>query len=195
MIDSISKFLSADFSLNGGAILLIGGIGLILIIILISYVFTLRRKVDHLSKPKYGFLGKPLYQTALIVIIVLGFSASFLNFYINPRRIDSSVSQGNNLGIDFNFEILERTEENVLARFHFVPTIGSKEWGGDSNRKFNVKILFISGTETFEKIFLDKTKETGITFEQNLTSQDYILKITIISGDQEGEFEKSIEIE
>lgn len=193
-MDSISKFLNSDFSLNGGAILLIGGIGLVLIITLVIYVLSLRRKVDNLSRPKYGFLGKPLYQTALIVAVAIGFSASFLNLYINPRRIDSSVSQGNNLGVDFSFEVLERSNESSLIRFDFVPTLGSKEWGGDTNRRFNLQIRFLKEGEENERLFLDKTQNTGINFDQSLSPGNYTLRIKIISGEQEGEFEKTLKI-
>ncbi|MCA9381081.1 hypothetical protein KC678_02355 [Candidatus Dojkabacteria bacterium] len=120
-------------------------LAVIAVAVLLFVVFKQRKKIDYLTQPRYGFMGKSL---AIAAAMVLG-AAAFITVYINqfhqvPTSI--SVSDRTEVSIDLKYELKDSTVN--LYYLNIIPKIKNIEWGGSDEISVNVLwIINKNGTE------------------------------------------------
>jgi len=103
---------------------------LLLVILLLVLVFFQQKRIEKLTKPKYGFLGKKL---SVFVFALLGVSLLTGGLFTLNRNTsqngDLNVSEITNNNTNF-FKISYQTLENNKIKFVAIPFINNKPWNG-----------------------------------------------------------------
>lgn len=124
-------------------------IAVIVCTVLISIIIIQAKKISTLSKPKYGFLGKPL---ALLITLGIAVFAVGITFYVNkPAQIDD-INADLKVELNINSEKIEKSVYQLFA----VAIIDGKEWQG----------------YTFDIIWTVKNQDTNTYFEYNLSREN-----------------------
>jgi hypothetical protein len=103
---------------------------LLLVILLLALVFFQQKRIEKLTKPKYGFLGKKL---SVFVFALLGVSLLTGGLFTLNRNTsqngDLSVSEITSNNTNF-FKISYQTLENNKIKFVAIPFVNNKPWDG-----------------------------------------------------------------
>jgi hypothetical protein len=193
MINQVRDFISSQHSitLSGSTIVIISAILVaIFIFLLVNYILLSKRLKDK-EKPKYGFLGKPLYQSIIIIALTgaIGFTSYQATFNQGP---DFSAAE-EEINVDFTTSVIRDNQNSELVRFEVVPIINDQEWGSNPNDTFDI-YLNINGEENITKIFTDASKDKPVNFTENLTNGSYEIRITIISDSYSEVFTRELDI-
>ncbi len=124
-------------------------IAVIVCTVLISIIIIQAKKISSLSKPRYGFLGKPL---ALVITLGIAAFAVGITFYVNkPAQIDDI-----NADIKVELNINSEKIEKLIYQLSAVAIIDGKEWQGYS----------------FDIIWTIKNQDMNTYFEYNLSREN-----------------------
>ena len=105
-------------------------LSLLAILLLFTLVFFQQKKIEKLTKPKYGFLGKKLNLFILVLLGVSLLSGGFFTLIRSPNQTgDLSVSEVKNSNNNF-LKINYQTLENNKIQFIAVPFINNIPWNG-----------------------------------------------------------------
>lgn len=133
-------------------------VNIALILGLLYYIVRQNRHIDQLEaamKPKYGFLGKPLFSFFAVLMMVGGFAA----IYAVSENI-SDVSVGGNDQVEIQIEVKPGKEVSGgrEVSFKVIPSINGVEWGGESSGAKFEAYWTVDGPLTFSEF------ESKITF-------------------------------
>jgi hypothetical protein len=113
-----------SMNLSGNALLISIFVGVVVILSLITVVVILFRQNQYLKRPKFGFLGKPLYMIVLVVVTVS--SIYFVNTRTtNPTDITANIE----VAIDFNSQVISSNINTVSVKLSSLPKINNVAWG------------------------------------------------------------------
>mgnify|MGYP000635278020 CR=1 FL=1 len=189
---NILEFLIKEYTFTTkGYVLLMGLIiFLLILIIIIYYIHSLNKKIEYAEKPKFGFLGKQLYQFIFVAFIFAISSVSILLVSQGPPEIKESAAK-EELSVQFDYTIIRINGNKYTIRISTVPLINDVAWGNDSSRNFDIFLNFKGPTNT-NKFFYDINLTTGAVFESIFEKGIYTINITIVSDTETKEFTKTM---
>lgn len=128
-------------------------IAVIVCLVLVSIIIIQSRKITEMSRPKFGFLGKPLM---LILTFALGFFSIGLTLIVNR---DSGVTVIN-ADLKAELHVFYTKITDKVYKFNAVPVVESLEWAG---KKFDFYwVLTNSQTLTYFEYELSADNLGGI---------------------------------
>lgn len=149
---------------------------LLLLILLVGVIVHLVRRVRLLSKMRYGFGGKPLFSTLIVlgvaIAIPLTLAASYRSVeFINYARAERDVLM----------EVSEIKLYDDVYRVSFMafPTLDDEIWGG----KTYTITWQIKGDIAFEKVEKNRSEGKPSYFVKELSSGDYTVIVIVESED------------
>lgn len=189
----IIEFLSQEyrFTLTGFQITL----GIIVLSIIsfaiITLIVNLVKRIKFAETPKYGFLGKPLYQATVLAVLALGGAAIFLAN--NPMVEPGSSYASEDIDYRLDYKIVKTENTRKYVDFEVVPILNDIEWSKDSDLKLNI---FVSGTgsDMFTELMYDKSINNRARFTKILKPGKYQIKITINTSETSKSFIQDINL-
>ncbi|MBL8014953.1 MAG: hypothetical protein JNK26_02080 [Candidatus Doudnabacteria bacterium] len=146
---------------------------------LIMLVLRQRNHIQQLEddlKPRYGFLGKPLF-TSLAVALMLG---SFgLTYLIKQNSPDVSVTEEKRVEITIDYEVVADLGVKKDVKFKVIPKVDGKEWADDQTALFDAYWSF-SGPEVFSEFESKLNEKDPGGFRRVLAEGDYRIRIDIV---------------
>ena len=142
---------------NLGFLLMVGAFLLVVVIGLSLLALKQSQQLKELQKPKYGFLGKPLYSFVAILMMFGVVSASYIFTPIdNTNQFVTYVLPASEIQFELEAEEVIADEPNIGYRFNIVPVVDEIAWGG-LNIEFDVLWEVTREAELFHEYL-----ETGI---------------------------------
>lgn len=182
--------------LNNNYTLTISGINLLLISAaifaviggLLLYSIHLSRQVKEYQRPKFGFLGKPLYP--LLTVVVLGSSLFYLNFQFSEQKV-IEIQASKNVEAEISAEIISGSDNTTVnLAFSAIPEVEDTPWG-NSEDSFDL-IWKIKGVETIEMIELSRSASKPSGFTKALPRGSYNIQLVVLYQDKSYEFHKEV---
>lgn len=131
-----------------GLIIGMGSVAGIVIAVLAFIVIKQKQKINYLTTPKYGFMGKTL---AVGVFMLIGITA-LVSVYTYPfakQPTTISVTDKTDVVIELNYQIQDQTTN--LYYINAIPVIDKKDWGNSASIKMNVSWQINTQTELIER--------------------------------------------
>jgi hypothetical protein len=178
------------FTLKGYILLVVAIFLLTVVIAATYYIYNLNKKLNYVQAPKFGFLGKPLYQFVALAFLLGLFSISIVAISSGPVSIEDSMAS-QELGINFEYEILSIDQNEYELKIDIVPTISNINWGDNQEFDILVKIL---GPSKINQFLYDKTAATKATFVDIFKKGNYSIEITVITGETSKVFFEEINL-
>lgn len=180
-MSEIQNFLTKEFTftLSGTLIIIASIISFLGILSALVLSFKLIQKINENNKPRYGFLGKPLYQILALALII---GAGFGSVYIAYQDSDIQDTSANiELDTQLDIKVINQNTTNSDIRFEIIPIINESQW--DENQEFDLYVN-IAGPEIITKTIVAANKISNpAIFTENLDTGIYNITITII-GDE-----------
>jgi len=122
-------------------------IALIVVVVLLSIVIiNQNNKIKEMQRPKYGFLGKPIYAVLLIVFSVGGFG---LVYYGANKPLDVQQTEANRQ-VEVTIRAFSLSAGSDTYSITLIPLINGKAWGNDNTNKFDIYWTITNTTVTTE---------------------------------------------
>lgn len=138
-----------------------------------------QRRITHLqelTRPRYGFLGKPLLSVALALAMVGGLVIT----YQATRNIDNVVVNADkNVEIRFQIQTTPVLPTSYKVDFAIVPSVDGVEWGKESADQFDI-YWSVTGAESFENLELGKSRANVSGFTRFLNSGRYDITVDVV---------------
>ena len=161
-----------EISFSGWVVLFAAGLFLIAIVILVSSVFSLRRKLKLATTPKFGFAGKPIYPLLATLMISISIPLLIYSFTQDTSFVQEAEE---NIEIDYIYELVSEGEESSTLRFNLLPTVDGEEYG---KKSFDIFWLF-EGQEVEDLYEFNRTKDDPSNILVSLKPGRYRLKILV----------------
>ncbi len=158
--------------------ILIGLASLAVIIALVIIILKQRRQIEQIeeqSKPRFGFLGKPLYSALVVAIMVGGFAVTF---YAQKQIKEFDVSADIKLTMQINFAT-SGTGESRNVEFTVVPIVDDVPWGKPGVGNFNV-FWTISGEQEFYEVEVGLNEAEAGGFSRAMRVGEYEVRVDIV---------------
>lgn len=171
----------SNLGLNNTTLIAIAVVNLVLVLGLVFYVFKQNHRIAELeiaAKPKYGFLGKPLFSMFAMLLLVGGFGVTYFASQSFP---DSSVSDGTKVDLELVIEPGALTTAGREVSFHVIPSIDGIRWGGAKVYKFDA-YWTITGVKVYSEPDLDLTIDKTGGFKKVLPLGIYKVKVDVVYG-------------
>ncbi len=152
-------------------------VGLVLSI-LIGMVILQRRKITQLQeavRPKYGFLGKPLYSLMAIAILAGGFGFSVFTNQSNTDIVDTGATRA--VKAIVYVETLEARGAEYLVSFKVTPVVNDKEWGIPTD-EYDA-FWKVTGPEEFSEVELTLSLEEPSGFTKLIAPGNYEIVVDL----------------
>ncbi len=130
LIDNIQKVTEQQ---NGMYLALFGIIMLTVVILLGVVVLMQKKQIDDLRRPKFGFLGKPIFAMLLVAFSLGGFGLVYYTSNSSSSIGDTSADRKVELQIKSTY--LGQGYDYMLK---LIPTVDGKAWGGNNSNMFDV---------------------------------------------------------
>jgi hypothetical protein len=92
-------------------------------------------RLHQAARPKYGFLGKPIYSFFLLALVAGGFWATYYAIQ-HPQGI--TVKADKNIELSIQTQVVSSTTETAKVKFILLPTVDGELWGGAGGGLFDV---------------------------------------------------------
>jgi hypothetical protein len=149
-------------------------LALIVIIVLLGISVSLYKQNKMLRTPRFGFLGKPLYVIALV--IMLG------GIFVVTKNIDLSgfntINADREVTSDIQVSVISTTDSTAVVKFNLVPRVGQLEWG-NAGDEFQV-YWTINGVENEAYIENIISKSNPGGFSKELRRGKYEIKTVVV---------------
>lgn len=139
-------------------LLLVIALGLVAVVAL-AIILAQYRHIRELTKPRYGFLGKPLYSLAVMVMMASSVGVVFYGSQSLPpgREFVGSEIDANQFFIDYSLISFDAEEYNVQLKG--IPVVQGSEWGFRDSRELDIRWKIVN-TETSE---VTEISESGLS--------------------------------
>jgi len=184
----MADFLAQQFTftITGAALLGVALVGIVSLVSIFYVIVKLVSRIRSLQKPKYGFLGKPLY--ALVLIAMAGtmtyFSASFSN------QPDFQIQASRTVTADIMTELQATQNGTALVTFEAVPYVDGIPYYGDTG-VFDI-LWNISGPNRIDKFEYGKTRADRSGFTESLQSGTYEVRAVVVYEDRSYTFTEAL---
>lgn len=156
------------------AFIIFGAVTISIIIFLSTLTIRLTKKVNELSKVRYGFGGKPIFS----LLVVLGVTIAIpLTLYASQKSIESIKLARAERDVIIELNKTKKSDNMYTISFMAVPTIAGEAW---SNKVYSITWI-IEGKVNFEKIEKDKTLQNTSYFKKDLPIGSYKIKVLVES--------------
>lgn len=171
------NFINQEFTFTISGLALVGvGIFTLISFVAIVYLFSkLIYKIRSLEKPRYGFLGKPVYSLLAVMIMVGGlgfFSYSF------TQQQDFQIQAAKTVDLDVQTKVVLSDTQQSVVEFKAIPFVDNIAWG-KSTDKFEI-YWNIRGPENVDKFEFDRSRENSSQFTESLDKGSYTLRIVVV---------------
>lgn len=170
---------AAQLSSQNSTLIAVVVVNIVIFGLLIAYILFQSRKINRLeeaAKPRYGFLGKPLFSLIALSLMIGSFS---LTYVISKGTPDYSVGDETKVKLEIKAEIIEQIDGYTTARFQVVPTVEDLQWGGTDRNKFDA-FWSVKGEENFSEIESDISLASPGGFQRTLPSGIYEVRVDVI---------------
>lgn len=152
-----------------------------------------QRKINQLQeqlRPKYGFLGKPLYSVVALLVLVGGFGFTVIGNQNTPSVDD--VSATNQIRATVDYEVIEVQGNSYLVRFNAIPYVNNQPWG-IQDQEFDI-FWELTGPSSFSNVELALSANSNGGFTMQVPGGSYQIKLDVFSDDNSAQALVSIEI-
>lgn len=163
-------------------------VGAVIITILLTVILVQSRRIQFLTKPRFGFLGKPLALVLVFSILVgsVGFA-----FYNNQTPEDVAVSGED---VNLNPQIITTQLSRDTYSFKLIPFLNDVAWGDNDTFKFDIFWSIINGSSVVKtESGISKNNPGGIT--EKFEKGTFIVKASVFFVDKSYSVETTIVIE
>lgn len=147
---------------------------------LIAYILYQGRKINRLeeaAKPKYGFLGKPIFSLVALFLMIGSFGVTYL---VSRNVPDYSVGDEYKVELEIKATEIERDDGLVTAKFQVIPTVDGLEWGGSERNKFDAFWSVKGVEESFSEYESGLTINNPGGFEHTLPEGSYEVRVDVL---------------
>jgi amino acid transporter len=160
-------------NLSGNALLISAFVSVVIVGLLITIIVILFRQNQYLKRPKFGFLGKPLYMIILVVVTVSSV------YFINTRTTDpTDITANVEVTINFNYQVISTNKNTVSVRLNAIPIVNKIEWG-----KLDEPVTLywnINGPKNYTFIEYDLTQTNKGGIIKDIEKGDYQVDLLMI---------------
>jgi hypothetical protein len=190
-MQTIQEFLKNEYTFSFTGLTISGIVTLITIgfVATVAFIFTTLRRLNDAKKPTYGFLGKPLYQMAVVAVLGAGIIFAVYN---NPDSSIDEASATQDVTIEFKYRLVDNTQSKKLVEFEIIPSVNNNEWGGESDT-FDI-FINASGKDDFGELLYDTSEANKAIFNKQLSEGDYEISITVVYSDSSSNFLETISL-
>jgi len=178
-----------SFTLNGITLTIIIGLFVLGLALIIVYISRLEKKAKYYEKPKYGFLGKPIYPV-VVVALLLG-SIAVINLSLPQNKVVNiraeKVVEANITGT-----IIGVSKEKQIIEFKLEPYVDNSVWGSDTDT-FDI-LWNVRGKESFDMFEFEKSRVNISSFSKLLPKGEYEVKATVIYDGKSYNFQESLSL-
>lgn len=163
------------FTLTGTALLGVVLFFIVASLALVILIFSLIRKIQILQKPKYGFLGKPVFS----VLALVGIATTMIYFsYSFSNQPDFQISANRTVNASIEYRQVGISGTKKLVEFRAVPVVDNREYGLSSDR---FEILWrVNNVDGTERIEYERTKNNPSAVYIELDPGSYTVSAIIV---------------
>jgi hypothetical protein len=160
-----------DTNISTFTLLIVVLVALGVIFFLFSLTLFYAKKVRQLSRPRFGFGGKPLFSFLLVIGLVVAIPLTLYASYSSIEYIQYAQSEKDAI---VNIDV-EKIEDRHEITFYAIPLVEGNPWG---DKTYTITWM-IEGPVSFEKIEEDRTKDHISYFTKSLPPGTYRVSVTI----------------
>lgn len=174
-----SSQLLPQFSVDSTTLLVVLVLNVVLVGVLLAVITRQNKQIADLNeanRPKYGFLGKPLYSAMLMIVLVGGFGSTY--FFSQSQDVSTSDTSDT-----LELQVTTSRQGSGELKLNVVPVVNGTPWGAASSR-FDAfwTVTGDSGTTSDFELSISKDKPGGIRFK--LSSGVYQIRVDVVYEDQ-----------
>jgi hypothetical protein len=185
-------FFSREFSftINGLALVGVGVFSVISLFTIAYYISHLLSRIRELERPKYGFLGKPVYTLAAILIMISGlgfFGYSFTqqqNFEIQAQKV---------VNAQIVTTVVTKGKDTSIVAFKATPFVDGSAYGNIDAYTFDIYWNII-GAQNTDKFEFGKNIAQQSGFNLTLKNGKYDIKTLIVFQGKSYSFSQKLEL-
>lgn len=162
------------FTISGGALIALALVAVVCFVSVLYVIIRLIGRIRSLQKPKYGFLGKPLY--ALVLVGMAG-TITYFSFTFSSQP-DFQIQASRTVTAELSVDVVDSQNGTGLVRFEAVPYVDGIAYLGD-NGEFDI-LWNITGPVRIDKFEYGKTKADRSGFSESLQSGTYTARAVIV---------------
>lgn len=171
-------------------ITIIGVVLIVIIALLIIVIINQQKQINRL-KPRYGFLGKPLY---LMVMSLFTVGTLGLVYYSTTQPVQ--VNQTNaDVEVILSINAEPRGDSAREYKITLSPLLSGLAWGANDANKFNIYWTISSGSRVSTEVELEKSYTNPSTIIKKLSSGITTIKATVFFDGKSYTKEKTITVE
>lgn len=163
------------FTINGLILLILLVIVGLIILGLLAYVYKLTRQVKEYERPKFGFLGKPIYPLVAVAALVGG--AFFVNYNL-PNQSIINIEASETVDIEISKQIVFKGSDKITVRFEATPYIDTVPYG-DKEESFDI-FWSIEGEDFEDMLEFNKSVDNQSGFTKDLSPGNYKINVTVV---------------
>lgn len=148
--------------------------------VLVGIVLRQRNHISLLEdelKPRYGFLGKPIYSLMVVALMLGGFGVTFL---VKQNVTDNSVSEEKMLEIKVTADVISTQDNAVKVKFKAIPWVDGVEWGGDQTTNVFSFYWSITGPQDVSEFESKISRTNPSGFELTLLPGAYDVRVDAV---------------
>jgi hypothetical protein len=189
----MNSILNSTVTLTPTTILITVGPVVAVILMLVVFLFLQRRKINTMeqaAKPKYGFLGKPLYSFMAMFMLASAIGIGFLSSQGSGTNV-TDVSANKKMEITITYKVERSTPAGLVVRFAAVPTINQQPWGASAAETFDF-FWKIKGIQNFSESELSRTLSAPSGFTKTLPKGTYKITLDVFGENVKAQKELTI---
>lgn len=143
-----------------------------------------QRTINHLEaklRPKYGFLGKPLYSIFGVMVLIGGFAVSY---YAGSNIAPVQTLADKNVQVIINTRLGSRENGLTSVTFGMIPVVDNGQWGTVEDEYVFDVFWTITGPQTISQPEISLTRLSPGGFVKRLPSGTYSVKVVLVFDDR-----------
>lgn len=155
------------------------------VLLVIGFLFFLlirqRRQINQLqeaAKPRYGFLGKPVYTFMALAIMAGAFGITVYQTQLSSNL--EEVGATKEIKVSIVYKIEESTPSGYKVAINAIPFVGQQEWGSGQD-KFDV-YWRVEGPVNFTQLELDLNQNKTGGFDRVIPAGTYTVTVDVFSA-------------
>jgi hypothetical protein len=170
-------------SLPENFFVLLAGIILVGVIIFLAFLtFRQHRQIVELQRPKYGFLGKPIYSLVAVLFVI-----GIVGIVFRPSAPDNGidVSQNYKIKLEIKQAVIDQDDTLARVRFTMIPLVNGLTWGYATDSfspEWTITNLVTGKVIEDREAKLSMANPGGLLVDLPLGSYSAEVKITYMGG-------------
>ena len=162
------------------------------------FLYIYLKKLSNKRKvAKTGFLGKPLYQLSLIVVVL---SIAVGSYFLSTSDIELVSEAKQDVKTDIEYQIVSKDGKYRTIQFEAVPIVDGEKWGGADvfDIFWNIRPddeTQSRGQEGVDHFETARTASNPSVFVTKLTQGQYKVRVIVVLDEQSYESSEQITID